>query len=108
MPPNIVRDAKTVAAMIRIDCRDRHGATGRDLCASCEALATYADRRLTGCRFGAAKTTCRACPIHCYRPAERAAMKDVMRRAGPKMIWRHPVLTIRHLWLEQKGPPLSW
>ena len=79
LPPNIVRDAKTVAAMIRIDCRDRHGTIGRGLCASCQALATYADQRLAHCRFG----------------AERAAMQAMMRHAGPKMIWRHPLLALR-------------
>ena len=30
-------------------------------------------------------------------------MKVVMRYAGPRMLWRHPVLAIRHLWLDQQG-----
>jgi hypothetical protein len=90
---------------VRIYCHDRHGSAGAPLCASCDALARYADARLAHCPFGADKTTCRECPIHCYKPAERAAMKDVMRHAGPQMIWRHPLLAIRHVWLERQGPP---
>ena len=104
-PPNIVKDGRTVNAMVRIYCHDRHGTHGATLCRACTSLTAYADARLARCPFGAAKTTCRECPIHCYRPAERAAMKDVMRRAGPKMLWRHPFLTIRHVWLERQGPP---
>jgi hypothetical protein len=104
-PPNIVQDAKTVAAMIRIYCRDRHGMQGAALCPDCRTLAAYAEARLARCPFGSRKTTCRVCPIHCYRPAERAHMADVMRHSGPKMTWAHPLLTLRHLWLERQGPP---
>lgn len=99
-PPNIVKDGETVWAMVRIHCHGRHGTAGARVCESCEALADYARARLALCPFGVHKTTCRECPIHCYRPAERAAIKDVMRHAGPQMIWRHPLLAIRHLWLE--------
>ena len=104
-PPNIVRDSRTIAAMVRIYCRDFHGLRGGVLCDACAALLDYADLRLSRCPFGPEKTTCRECVIHCYRPAERAAMKDVMRHAGPRMLWRHPCLAIRHLWLDRKGAP---
>jgi hypothetical protein len=30
LPPNIVLDAKTVEAMVRIYCRDKHGGSARD------------------------------------------------------------------------------
>jgi hypothetical protein len=104
LPINIVRDARTVHAMVRIYCADKHGSEGA-LCESCNALVDYADYRLACCPFGAEKTTCRECPIHCYRPEQRDAMKAVMHYAGPRMLWRHPVLAIRHLVLERKGPP---
>lgn len=104
VPANIRRDAKTVAAMVRIYCAGRHRRPGA-LCEACDALLRYADERLTKCPFGEEKTTCRDCPIHCYRPVERTAMKDVMRYAGPRMLWRRPLLAIRHLWIERMGPP---
>jgi hypothetical protein len=104
LPRNIDRDMRTVAAMVRIYCADRHR-TRAELCEQCSHLLSYADDRLAKCPFGEEKTTCRDCPIHCYRPAERTAMKDVMRYAGPRMLWRHPLLAIRHLWLERKGAP---
>ncbi len=31
-------------------------------------------------------------------------MKDVMRYAGPRMLWKHPLLTVRH-WLDGLFPP---
>jgi hypothetical protein len=105
LPRNILVDAKTVRAMVHIFCGHHHRPPRGTLCADCEALAGYADLRLSKCPFGAAKTTCRECPIHCYRPAPRAAMKAVMRYAGPRMTWRHPWLALRHLWLDRQGAP---
>ena len=110
LPPNIVRDRRTVAAMVDIYCHHHHAdlprsADGGDLCADCASLMAYADVRLSKCPFGPEKTTCRECPVHCYRPAERATMKQVMIFSGPRMLWRHPWLAVRHLWLERKGAP---
>jgi hypothetical protein len=90
--------------MVHLFCRDRHGRP-HALCRECDTLARYADARLERCPFGSSKTTCRVCPVHCYRPAERAAMKVVMSQAGPKMLYRHPWLALRHLWVERQGPP---
>ena len=107
LPQNIVRDRRTVAAMVDIYCHHHHGrrATAHELCPDCASLMAYADVRLAKCPFGPEKTTCRECPIHCYRPAERAAMKQVMVYSGPRMLWRHPLLALRHLWLERQGAP---
>ena len=30
------------------------------------------------------------CPTHCYAPKEREAIREVMRWAGPRMIWYAP------------------
>jgi len=103
-PSNIRRDRQTIAAMMRIHCRDRHGRPHDALCQDCAALARYADTRLVKCPFGSRKTTCKVCPTHCYRPDQRAAIRVVMREAGPKMLFRHPVLALRHLWIERQGP----
>jgi hypothetical protein len=104
LPANIVRDQRTIAAMLALYCRDHHGTRGAP-CEVCRRLLDYSHGRLAKCPYGAEKTTCRECPIHCYRPAERASMRDVMRYAGPRMLWRHPLLALRHLWIERQGPP---
>jgi hypothetical protein len=98
------REWKTMEAMIRIHCRDRHGATA-SLCAECQGLLDYANVRLERCRFGAQKPTCAKCPVHCYQRIRREQVKVVMRYAGPRMLWEHPVMSLRH-WLDgfRKAP----
>ena len=68
-----------------------------------ETLNAYADKRLDKCVFGEEKPACKQCPVHCYQPAKREEMKRIMRWAGPRMLWRHPILTIRHL-IDDKRP----
>ena len=48
------------------------------------------------CPFIATKTFCSQCRVHCYAPAQRQAIKDVMRYAGPRMLLRHPVMAVHH------------
>lgn len=59
-------------------------------------MRSYATKRLQHCRFGEAKTTCQKCPVHCYQANYRQQMKEIMRYAGPRMLWHHPLLTLRH------------
>lgn len=101
----LARERRTIHAMVAIYCRDHH--QGRTPCAECAALAAYADRRLDRCPYGPGKPTCVNCPIHCYAPRQREAVREVMRYAGPRMLLRHPVLAIAHI-LDgrREAPPL--
>ena len=83
-----------VAAMIRTYCRHHEG--NAELCPRCQALMHYAEARLTACRYGEAKPSCRHCPIHCYKPDMREHMRAVMRWTGPRMIIYHPTMAIRY------------
>ncbi len=91
------RERETLRLMMGLYCRDRHGAADA-LCAECGELFEYARKRLATCPFRKNKPTCSECPVHCYRPDMREKVKTVMQYAGPRMIYRHPVLTIRHYW----------
>jgi hypothetical protein len=55
------------------------------------------DSRMKAAWYQEGKPTCAQCPIHCYKPAMREQIRDVMRYAGPRMLRRHPILAIRHL-----------
>jgi hypothetical protein len=88
-------ERRTVEAMIEIFCRSHHG-TKEGLCPECRELRDYAARRLAQCPFRDNKPKCSACPVHCYKPAMRERIREVMRYAGPRMLYRHPVLTGRH------------
>lgn len=98
--PRISREKATIKHMIHIYCKRLHRdlRTYDGLCPECLKLESYAMKRLTFCQFGEDKTTCVDCPVHCYAPPQREAVKRVMRYAGPRMLWVHPVLTIRHMW----------
>ncbi len=93
--PRLARELATLAAMIRIYCHDVH-AEDEGLCEGCAALLAYATRRLDRCVFGDDKPTCAKCTVHCYNAALREQVRIVMRYAGPRMLWRHPVLALRH------------
>lgn len=88
------REWKTVSAMLRIYCRDHHHEAP---CEECKELSRYVHLRLERCRFGEEKPTCANCPVHCYRRDRREQIKAVMRYAGPKMLWEHPLLSLMHL-----------
>jgi hypothetical protein len=110
--PRMARELHTIEAMIGLYCRDQHGseqqampATGT-LCADCQELLAYARARLERCPYQEDKTTCARCPVHCYKPAMRERIRVVMRYAGPRMLYRHPVLAVRHLLDGRRKKPL--
>ena len=92
---NLSQERATVRAMIHLYCRYNH--QQEPLCEECSQLWDYADQRLAKCPFGVEKPTCQNCTVHCYKPEMRQRVKEVMRFAGPRMIWHHPVMAIRHL-----------
>ena len=114
-PRRLAREEKTIAAMIALYCRDNHAADDRDLtgtpgdagdglCPSCDELLEYARLRLEKCRYGADKPTCANCETHCYKPAMRERVREVMRYSGPRMLKHHPVLAVAHLVDGRKTP----
>jgi hypothetical protein len=91
----MLREEKAVEAMIRIYCRGMHE-TRNTLCGDCGDLLDYARRRLDMCLFQEGKTSCGSCTVHCYKPAMRERIRDVMRYSGPRMLYRHPMLAFYH------------
>jgi hypothetical protein len=90
------REGATIAAMIDIYCRELHGRPG-GLCPDCGALLAYARGRIARCPWGENKPACAQCTIHCYERSMREEVIKVMRHAGPKMLYRHPLLALCHL-----------
>jgi hypothetical protein len=99
------REFKTIAVMLRMYCRTHHGSKDASICCDCIELHDYARRRLERCVFGEAKPTCVKCTVHCYKADMRERVRRVMRWAGPRMLWRHPVLAVRHLIDERRATP---
>lgn len=90
------RELRTVQVMLGLYCRDHHGTNGA-LCDDCVELDAFVQLRLAKCPYQEEKPTCANCPIHCYKPAMRDRIRDVMRYAGPRMLLRHPLLAIGHI-----------
>jgi len=101
----LLRERETVAAMLACYCRGVHCNRG-PLCEDCKTLLDYATTRLERCRYGGEKPVCAKCPIHCYQERRRERMKRVMRYVGPRMLWCHPVLAIRHLLDARRSVPV--
>ena len=67
------------------------------LCPQCAALDRYARQRSDRCPFMETKTFCSNCKVHCYRPEMRESIRAVMVFSGPRMIFHHPLVTVRHM-----------
>ena len=93
--------------MIQLYCHDHH-ATQDELCTQCSQLLDYAHTRLDKCPFHEGKTTCANCPIHCYKPDMREQVRVVMRYAGPRMMVRHPILTLYHFLDGRRKEPFGY
>ena len=90
----IQREKHIVEEMIRVYCRGKkHEGT---LCPDCQELLDYCRRRLDHCPFGEGKRFCSKCDVHCYNPAMRRRIIEVMRYSGPRMLFHHPILAVRH------------
>jgi hypothetical protein len=72
---------------IRIYCGAHHGTKDEGLCEECGELAAYARERLERCPHDP-KPSCKKCRTHCYKPAYRARIREVMRFSGMYLIRR--------------------
>ena len=91
----IAWEKEVVERMIRLYCCKKE--KNETLCPSCEELLRYAHARLDRCPFGEQKGACKECRIHCYQPAMRQKMKEIMRYSGPRMLLYAPWMAIQHL-----------
>ena len=90
------KEKELVSQMIALYCKKKHG--GRNgLCPECAELDSYARQRSDKCPFMETKTFCSNCKVHCYKPVMREKIREVMRFSGPRMIFHHPVASVRHV-----------
>jgi hypothetical protein len=97
-------ELQTITAMVQIYCRAHHH-SDEGLCQACQALLDYAETRLDRCPYGETKPACKHCPVHCYKAEPKEQVRQIMRYGGPRILWQHPLLAIRHLLNERKPFP---
>jgi hypothetical protein len=81
----IEQQKRTIKRMIAYYCKTKHQQGA--LCEECKTLTEYALARLTLCKYGDKKPSCRKCPTHCYAPIKKQMMEERMRVVGPKMVY---------------------
>jgi len=97
------RDLKTLARFISIYCGRRHVGRPKEvvslkthdvaeiagqsvrLCPSCTRLLAHAFVKRSHCPMHP-KPACKDCPSHCYHPAYRRQIQEVMRYAGIRLL----------------------
>lgn len=89
-------EKESLEIMTKIYCRGKHHTKGSNLCPECRRFLDYAFVRTDKCPFMETKTFCSACKVHCYSKEMRPYVKKVMKYAGPRMLFRSPVLTLLH------------
>lgn len=90
------KEKRIVGLMIKLYCGKNHGYRD-NLCPECTGLNNYAILRINQCPFTETKTFCSNCRVHCYKPEMREKIRNVMRFSGPRMIFHHPVMAVRHV-----------
>ena len=131
MPDRIADEKKVVALMIRMYCR-RHcrqqGHNGKNDQTNLSGRTDLTNQNIKTDQTNQANKTgrtgdtnqadnssrtdtrslcppsCRKCPVHCYRADMRERIRTVMRWAGPRMIFHHPLAAARHLIRELRSP----
>lgn len=94
------KELKILALFTSVYCRDHHLTARSALtdipdslaqlrhymcCESCQIFLRYAIQRRIKCPLED-KPSCRKCHIHCYRPADRLQVQQVMRYSGKALI----------------------
>lgn len=95
------REKKTVRIMIQMYCSNFHESQ-KKLCENCSEMLEYTNSRLDICPWGENKPACTNCLIHCYNTDKREQIREIMRYSGPRMMLKHPLLALNHLWKMKK------
>lgn len=90
------KEKKIVKLMILLYCKDHKHLESP--CESFSELIEYVNMRIDTCPFTETKTYCSNCKVHCYKKDMRDKIKEVMRYAGPRIIFSHPMITIDHMY----------
>lgn len=89
------KEKQIVSLMIEIYCKKNH--KGKELCPDCRELKEYAMMRTDKCPFMESKTFCSNCKVHCYKPDMQQRIRQVMRFSGPRIMFYHPILAVKHI-----------
>lgn len=93
------RDLKTLEAIGRIFCNAHHPDADRDeagLCPACRNTIDATFARTATCP-NHQRSNCEDCAVKCQRGDAQARIKEIMRYSAPRMLFRHPLMTLEYL-----------
>jgi hypothetical protein len=94
----IARDLRILQRFLRVYCEKHHAPPRGELCHECRDLLEYARTRLDRCPYDP-KPKCKECPTHCYEPARRARVRQVMKFSGMHFVKRGRLdWLVRYFW----------
>lgn len=98
-----LKDLKILASFIELFCHARHDRkkagevtipeilqgkrSPRTICAECAELLEHGMKKRALCPLNP-KPSCKSCHIHCYTPAYREKIREIMAYSGKRMIMR--------------------
>ena len=94
----VQHEKNLIALMMRIYCSNKHKSS-EELCEDCKKVLDYANLRIDKCRYMETKTFCSACDTPCYNTIMRNKMKDIMSYSGKRLIFYHPFLVFKHIYV---------
>ncbi len=95
MKRDLVKEKDIFKLMVDIYCKGhKHG---KITCKDCQSIIDYGMKRIDNCPFGEEKTFCSQCKVHCFKDEMRIKVKKVMRYSGPRMVFYHPIMALKHL-----------
>ncbi len=87
------KEKQIINIMISLYCKKQ--CNKKVLCDNCNELLKYANTRIENCKKD--KTFCSSCSTPCYQKEKRVSIRKVMRFSGPRMIFYHPIIAIKHV-----------
>lgn len=96
---NIEKDRRTLEAIGRIYCQGNHASCEKDasgMCPECRAAIEQTLARTEVCPHNH-EGNCQDCTTPCHRGEAKQQIKNIMRYAAPRMIFRHPFMTLEYL-----------
>ncbi len=87
------KEKEIINIMISLYCKKN--CKTKELCCNCNNLLNYANNRIDTCKKD--KTFCSSCATPCYQKEKRIQIKKVMKFSGPRMIFYHPIIAIKHI-----------
>jgi len=93
---NVPKERENIRKTFGAYCNSNHNTSDGKLCPKCTALLTTVMLKIQRCPYGIGKPVCDHCETPCFGEESTAAFLDVMKGGRKKMMFSHPLMTLKH------------